>query len=267
MRKSIFLVCVLISGCATYSETGILSNLDDAYLGSFGFSRSGVTDTPLAANAYRIRGYGNQNASFNKTNALAFMRAASLAHEHGYDRFQIFDFSTWEKSTLHHRPATSYTTAQAGVAVSGNVAYAAARSDTYYRGAQAYTRERPRTDIVVKFIRAGTKGAEDALLVSQIAKRYGKKSGLSKEELALMIGSNSPTETVTEFNQSITKDKLVVPIQRVKRDTVKHEAYRTESPTLDQVYKSLSRSKKNRINKLSPTQRADALQKIRNEKY
>ncbi len=261
-------ICSALTGCGSYSESGLASNLDDTFIGRFGISRSGVTDTPLAADAYRIRGYGNQNASFEKTNSVAMVRAAVLASEHGYDRFSIVDFATWEKSTIHSTPITAHTSTNISAQTYGGYVSGRAQSTTTFSGGETYTLDRPRTDIVVKFVPSDSREAASALRVADIISRYGRKAGLTPEEMqaALNIepiptGTGSPQEThgaATEVTTAALQEATKSPPAAFQQEP---------ALTLEEIYAALSPAERARVNSLPPSQRADFLQMIRDGRY
>jgi hypothetical protein len=269
MQKALLLAFCLLAGCGSYSESGLGSSLDDAFVGQLGISRSGVTDTPLAANAYRIRGYGNQNASFEKTNAVAMVRAAVLASNNGFEQFQILDFQTWEKSTLHSTPVTARTSTNINAhAYSSGYVSGHATSTTTFTGGVQYTLDRPRTDIVVKFVPINSPDAANALRVADVVSRYGKKAGLSREEIQAAM-TVSPTKTAEptnepDFEQPPSSSSAPMVAEATAAIPA---AYPNKAPTLDQLYKALSPSQKAWIDSLPPGRRADALMQIRDGSY
>ncbi len=263
MMKALITVAIssLLAGCGTYSETGVASGLDDALFGKFGISRSGVADTPLAADVYRIRGYGNQNASFEKTNAVAMVRAAVLASENGYHRFNVLDFDTWQKTSVHTTPATAETTTNINAHSYGGYITGSATSTTTITPGQTYSLDRPRTDIVVQFVRNGSAEAASALRVADIIMRYGKKAGLAPEEMQAVINI-APAPMAGEVTQQPFAEprQVTAPIQaKISRPV----ALQQDRPTLDEIYKMLSASQKAQVNNLPPSQRADFLRMIR----
>lgn len=262
MKNSIIAAatCALLSGCGTYSETGLVSSLDDAFIGDLGISRSGVTDMPLAADAYRIRGYGNQNASFEKTNALAMVRAATLASSHGYARFQILDYATWEKTTYHSTPATAHTTTTLRANSYGGYTSGTATSNTAITPGVTYGVDRPRTDLVVKFVRSGSPDSASALRVVDIIARYGKKAGLSPEEVQNAMNIEEAPAVSSQPQQPVAAaaTEAVSPLPPPSNRT--HHA---AGLTLDEVYKALTPAQRAQVDRLPPARRADYLTTIR----
>lgn len=267
MKKTALALFLLLGGCGSYSEAGLGSSLDDAFVGQFGISRSGVSDTPLTADAYRIRGYGNQNASFEKTNALAMVRAAGLASSHGYDRFQIVDFGTWEKTSYHSTAQTAHTTTNIRANSYGGYLSGTATSTTTITPGRTYTLDRPRSDIVVKFVRADAPDAGSALRVADIITRYGKKAGLSPEEMQAAMNIAPANETDFAAPQILTESEAPVEPPPASATAPSPISYRQDGPTPDQIYKALSPSQKSRIDSLPLAQRADALMQIRDGTY
>lgn len=260
MKKLLFLaIGFALYGCESYSESGLGSRLDDAFIGQFGISRSGVSDTPLATDAYRIRGYGNQNASFEKTNSVAMVRAASLASEHGYDRFRILDFDTWEKSTVHSTPATADTNTDIRLNSYGGYVSGTATSTTTITPGRTFTLDRPRTDIVVQFVANDSANAASALRVAEIIARYGKKAGLSPEEMQAAL-ITAPTPVTATQPQQASFEAPPPPREQIV-STRPHN--RSDGPTLDEVYKMLTPGQKAQVDSLPPAKRADFLGMIR----
>lgn len=196
--RLIFLLYVLAAGCSTYSENGLMSRLDDQLWGSIGVSRAGFDETALASDAYRIHAYGNQNASHEKTAAVALVRAAELATEHGYDRFVIVDYDQWV-STSHYTTPTTATTdsttntnlyAHGSAYNVGQYRYAdlygransSTTSTTTIHPGQTYAIDKPKADIVVMFVSSGTPEASRALRVADVIARYGKLAGYKPKE-------------------------------------------------------------------------------------
>ena len=171
MRGLRLIAVVALAGCTSYTPAG------EGVAGFFG----GFNETPLAQDAYRINASGNAYTSRAKTNAIAMVRAAELARENGYERFLILSFDEWSKvntfvtngqaTTNTYGTATAYTYGNS-VNVAGN-----ATSYTTYSPPQYHTVEKPRTDIVVKFVGIDDPAATNALSVDQILAEFGPRAG------------------------------------------------------------------------------------------
>lgn len=194
----------LISACASYTEGG-----------AFG----GFNDTPLARDTYRIQSYGSEFTTRQKTNAMAYVRAAELAATNGYDRFILLDYDEWAKSVYYTTAATATTNTNvtgwantnasadcsgiANVYGYGNSSFgsasarcngysstnvnANATSTTTYRPSQTYEFEKPRTDMVVRFVAARSPEGNSALLVRDVIRRFGKTAGLKPEQAEFIV--------------------------------------------------------------------------------
>lgn len=254
MKAAILSIFVLAfaSGCATYTEGGV-----------FG----GFNDTPLARDTYRIQSYGNAYTTRQSTNAIALVRAADLAAANGYDRFMILDYDEWVRSEYYTTPATittntdisgyartSTSTSCAGRASAygfGNSAfvnsYAScdgdsrtrlsgnATSTTTVRPAETHEIEKPRTDMVVRFVAVGAPEANSALLVRDVITRFGKAAGL-KPEQAQFIMQSVGTEPVQYSTESLTP--LPAVTQTISQ--ARSEAPRPAARSVSDVYASLS---------------------------
>jgi hypothetical protein len=195
---------VLISGCATYVE------------GGFGV---GFNDTPLARDTYRIQSYGETFTTRQTTNAIALVRAAELTANNGYDRFIVLDYDEWTKSEYYTTPATvstntnvsgqantyaaAYCSSSASVYGLGSNAFgnastrcngtsntqidASAASTTTFRPAQTYEMQKPRTDMVVRFVSVDSPERDSALLVRDVIRRFGKTAGIKPEQAEFIV--------------------------------------------------------------------------------
>lgn len=248
-------LCAIVMGCASYTENGM-----------FG----GFTETPLASDTYRIHANGNALTSRNKTNAIALVRAAELAANHGYSRFVILDYDEWTKTSYYTTPATA-TTSTSFDASGHTYGYGgyynthlsgSARSTTTVHPGQTYAIEKPRTDIVVRFVADSSPEALRALSVADILSRYGDKAGfkgLQTEGHAIVDvtsdGASSAVEVAPVAQPPVVATTLTPPPEQggADRDTL----------TLDQLYKMLSPPQRAEVDRLPPSQRADYLQQIR----
>lgn len=171
MRFLSLIVSFALAACTSYTPSG------QGLAGFFG----GFNETPLAQDTYRINASGNAYTSRAKTNAIAMVRAAELAREKGYDKFLVLSFDEWSKvntfvtdgraTTTSYGSATAYNFGNS-VNVTGNTT-----SYTTYSSPQVQTIEKPRTDIVVKFVGIGDPAAENALSVDQILSEFGPRVG------------------------------------------------------------------------------------------
>lgn len=267
--KKIYISAVLsalaAASCATYTENGL-----------FG----GFSETPLASDTFRIQASGNAYTSRNKTNAIAMVRAAEPAQQHGYHRFVVLDFDEWAKTSFYTSPSTATTSTNFNATAYGygygnysqaNL-YGHANSTTTIDPGQTYAIEKPRTDMVVRFVPNSSQEASRALLATDIFARYGKTAGYKPKEFqpsqtpALITPTNpAQYQAINEIVQEQT------PVTEVAVEAAPAAFNRVPDgrakPTLDEVYKSLSPGLKARINSLPPAQRADALMQIRDGTY
>lgn len=275
--------CMLASACSTYQETGLVSALDDQVVGVLGIKRSGVHATPLARDTYRIHAFGNQNASHEKTNAVALVKAATLAAENGYDYFSIVDYDQWVSKATFTVPTTvntlSSTTGSFSVSgssyASGGFSSGNARgrvnaetvSSTTVSGGYTYVIEKPKTDIVVTFIANASPAAASALRVSDIIHQYGKLASYKPK-----LKNNLPNEPVQEIsyldetseispNQS-TDSRSLPATSPPKSFLIKHDP-----PTIEQVYLSLSAAERAHVHRLSPAARIEYLENVRRTRF
>lgn len=146
----------------------------------------GFSETPLAADAYQIHVKGNAYTSSAKTNAIAIVRAAELTLQHGYKRFIIMDFDQWTKTTTQYTSgsATTTTTGSATANTYGSTTYVSgsATSNTIYTPPTAYNIDKPRTDLVVRFVGENDVMAAKALVAEAMILQYGPKAGYKTEE-------------------------------------------------------------------------------------
>ena len=171
MRIFSVLASLALAACTSYTPAG------QGVAGLFG----GFDETPLAQDAYRINASGNAYTSRAKTNAIAMVRAAELAREKGYEKFLILSFDEWSKvntfvtdgqaTTNTYGTATAYSYGNS-VNVTGN-----STSQTTYSPPQYHTVEKPRTDIVVRFVSMDDPAAANALSVDQILAEFGPRAG------------------------------------------------------------------------------------------
>ncbi|WP_084398618.1 CC0125/CC1285 family lipoprotein [Henriciella aquimarina] len=258
----------LTAGCATYTEGG-----------AFG----GFNETPLARDTYRIQAYGNGLTSRQKTNAIAMVRAADLARMNGYSLFMILDYDEWADTSHHTTPATvttdtsysgsGYTSASANcntigygygsgstwcsgnarTNVSGN-----ATSRTTINPGQTYETEKPRTDLVVKFVSEGTPEASNALSVRQIMTRYGNAAGLNAEQLAARI---TPASVASKPARPAQLTMTAPPTaQSVPASRASSAA---DERTIEEVYASLPPHEKRRVDAMSIPERIGYLKASR----
>lgn len=176
--RSIFILlsCAgLLSACATYTSNGLFGGYDEV---------------PLSADTWRIRGSGNAITKRSRTNAIAFVRAAELAAENGYDRFLILNYDEWEKTRTYETNTVAETTTtingyastyQTGPWAQTNVA-GTARSTTTVDPGDRYDISKPVTDIVVKFVSKDAPDAANALLVRDVIKRFGPLAGYKTKD-------------------------------------------------------------------------------------
>ena len=195
-------------------------------------------------------------------------RAADLARINGYELFMILDYDEWADTSYYTTPATvttdtsysgsGYTSASANcnsfgygygfgstrcsgnarTDVSGN-----ATSRTTIDPGQTHEIEKPRTDIVVKFVAAGTPEAANALGVRQIMTRYGKAAGLNAEQLAARL-SPAATGTASVVRPAQVAMNAPAPASYVTPSRVSPA---TDERSIEQVYASLPPNEKRRV--------------------
>jgi hypothetical protein len=272
-------------GCSTYSENGLASRLDDRLLGRFGVSRAGFDEMPLASDAYRIHAYGNQNVSREKTAAVALVRAAELASAHGYDRFVIVDYDQWVSTSYYTTPTTATTDSLTSTRFSARVtayntgsythgdiyghANSSTTSTTTIHHGETYAVDKPKTDIVVVFVPEDDPQASRALLVEQIFARYGKLTDRKANEAPAIATAGSTAATRPAPPVAITEKQEAADygVSSQSARSVALAGSNSGQPTLDEVYKSLSVSEKERVNRMPLAQRADYLEEIRRRQF
>lgn len=275
-------VCFLgsaASGCA-YTESGFSDLLDEQTLGGLGFSRTGYSETPLANDAYRIHAFGNKNATHQKTAAVALVRAAALAKEHGYDRFVIIDYDEWTDTSYRRTPttATTDTTTTATFNANGTAydvgsyryadvyrrAKAQSSSTTEIHHGRTYAIDKPKTDIVVMFVPVDAPEAARALHADGVIARYGKMAGYKAEETPRPIEAAATyAQPSSGYAASPELDRGAVKATPLRAIAPTQVSTNHDLPTLDEVYRSLSANEKARVNRLPPAQRANYLEEIR----
>lgn len=165
MAKAVCMLCLMF-GCTTYKPEG------------FG---GGYNEMPLSQNAYLIKARGNAFASQNKTIAIAMVRAAVIAKEHGYDRFLILDQATYNDLSTYTTTGTATTNSTTSLTgnISGNRIRASGHtiSKTSYDPPQVHTISKPRSEMVVFFVSKSDPQYDNALPVRSIIDRYGKTAG------------------------------------------------------------------------------------------
>lgn len=262
MRAAILSVFALAfaSGCATYTEGGV-----------FG----GFNDTPLARDTYRIQSYGNAYTTRQATNAIALVRAADLAAANGYDRFMILDYDEWVRSEYYTTPATITTntdvsgyartntsascTGRASAYGFGNSAFVNsysscdgnsrthltgnATSTTTVRPAERHEIEKPRTDMVVRFVSVGAPEADSALLVRDIVARFGKAAGLKPEQAQFIM--QSVATGPPQYSAP-----TVAPISAVAPSVATVRAGAPQRRSANEVYASLSPNERAQVDAL-----------------
>ncbi|WP_300379516.1 hypothetical protein [Henriciella sp.] len=258
----------LTTGCATYTEGG-----------AFG----GFNETPLARDTYRIQAYGNGLTSRQKTNAIAMVRAADLARMNGYSLFMILDYDEWADTSYHTTPATVTTDTSysgsgytSGSANCNSFGYGYGSGSTWCSGnartnvsgnstsrttinpGQTYETEKPRTDLVVKFVSEGTPEASNALSVRQIMTRYGKAAGLNAEQLAARITPASVASASARQAHSAMNTPSSISNKPAKRASPT-----TDERSIEQVYASLSPHEKRRVDAMSIPERVSYLRSNR----
>ncbi len=268
----------LTVGCA-YTEGEFGDLLDEQTFGGLGISRAGYSETPLASDAYRIHAFGNKNASHEKTAAVALVRAAVLAEEHGYDRFVIVDYDEWTDTSYRTTP----TTATVDSTTSTNLyAHGSAYDIGSYRHANIYGRansqtsatatihhggtyavNKPKTDIVVLFVPSDAPEAARALRVADIISRYGKLAGYKPKELQLIVQAAEAAPRREPQQQTLAEQApSAVSVQSAAAPATPVAVQKPASPrerTLEEIYESLSDDEKFIADTMSPTDRVNYL--------
>lgn len=288
--RPVFLAAILSAlsaGCA-YTESAFGDLLDEQTLGGLGVSRAGYSETPLATDAYRIHAFGNKNASHQKTTAVALVRAAALAEAHGYNRFVILDYDEWTKTSYRTTPTTATIDATTSTSlyatgsaydvgsyryanINGRANSRTTATATIHHGG-TYAVEKPKTDIVVRFVASDSPEAVRALRVADVIASYGRMAGYKPKNEA------SPVQAATLAPAKATTPKAVAEIEMASNEIAPPASPRTATiaqsaaydpalPTLDEVYRSLSPGEKARVNRLPPAQRADYLEQIRERSF
>lgn len=280
----------LTAGCA-YTESSFGDLLDEQTFGGLGISRAGFSETPLASDAYRIHAFGNKNASLEKTNAVALVRAAVLAQEHGYDRFVILGYDEWTETSYRTTPTTATTDTSTTARfnaygtgydvgsyrytdISGRVNAQSTSTTTIHHG-QTYAVNKPKTDFVVLFVPSNAPEAARALRVADVIARYGKMAGYKPKKAASPVQAASMTPAQPAPAAPVRAASAVAGVEAPSDYVAPVEPARIASPvqydpalpTLDEIYKSLSAGEKARVNRLPPAQRAAYLEKIRERSF
>jgi hypothetical protein len=233
----------LLSACATYTENGL-----------FG----GYHEVPLAADTYRISSKGNDLTTRSKTNAIALVRAADLAIEHGYTRLEISNYNEWTKTKSFELPSSSTTYFHM------NSYTGTGYATTYQSPRNTITEEHPRTDLVVRFVALSASRAVNALSVNQLILKYGPIAGLSQVRIDEMLSE----ATFIEAKHAATKPLAVTNESSPKRIRIQTASNPmpgatqaapnkpTKEPTLDDLYGRLREDEKFIADTLPPAERA-----------
>lgn len=258
------ILSMLVASCASYTENGL-----------FG----GFRDTPLAADTYRIQANGNAFTSRSKTTAIAMVRAADLALQHGYDRFIVLDYDEWAKTSYYTSPTTATTNSVTNTNLYargygynvGNYRYtniygnadSRTTATTTINHGQTYAIEKPRTGIVVKFVSHGSKEAARALLASDVIARYGKIAGYKPAE-GMQISQTAQMSPPAPA-QSPGLAETVQTAAHVQKAAAAINTLAAQPPvenrerTLEEIYESLSADEKFIADAMSPAERVNYL--------
>lgn len=163
MKKLIACAALLVTGCVTstpYQPLGVTG---------------GYTELPLSADTYQIRFNGNGMTSAPRAQQMALVRAAELTLLKGYDRFLIIDNQEWTQQSQFTTPAQATTTINSSTY--GN--YGTATANTTVSGGDTMTINKPRANLVVRFLEPGDPGYGKALRAKSVLAEVGPQVGYS----------------------------------------------------------------------------------------
>ena len=152
MKKAIGLALALsLTGCATgYQASG------------FG---GGFSELPMSADTYQISYRGNAFTSGSATQEMALLRAAELAIDHGYTHFVVLGSNGSVDTSYYVQPGTTVAT----VNPTGFGGYTAT-ANTY--GGYVAPINKPRTEMVVRFVSADAGGIDAATIIETLGPKY-----------------------------------------------------------------------------------------------
>ena len=127
MRVTMFVVGVLLSGCATTYQPQ-------------GFS-GGFTETQLDTNVFRVSFRGNGYTSAERAEEMALLRSAEVAMKNGFTHFAVVDAASRSRHSTVTTPTQSTTTGS--LSVYGNTATGITRTTT--SGGQSFLIAKPST--------------------------------------------------------------------------------------------------------------------------
>ncbi len=163
----VVLLSLGIHGCTAYNPDG------------FG---GGYSDTPLAANRYRVDVRGNGVTSAGRVRTIALVRAADVTLQNGFQRFVILASNDAESRHLATLYPGEYRASTTGVGVitgpygARQMTYTGTTRGTYQPPTQVQiTKHRATFEILM--LKSRDAGFEDGLDANQIIARYGKEVG------------------------------------------------------------------------------------------
>ena len=153
------------AGCTSYNE--------DVWYKGGGFS-----DTPLAANTYRIDVRANGYTSPARARKIALVRAADLTLRDGFDRFVIVGADSQELQQLvGFMPGYYSNSTNATARIVGNTVKGSSNSSGFYTQSTPLVVSEPRVVFVIRMIRPDEPDYANGLDARQIVNAYGKDVG------------------------------------------------------------------------------------------
>lgn len=159
----------VLAACTSYNE-------DKWYKGG------GYTETPLAANTYRIDVRANAYTTPDRARKIALVRCADLTLRDGYDRFIIVGADSQELQQFagfmpgYYSSSTNATARMVGNAVKGS-----ATTSGFYTPATPLILNEPRVAFVVRMVRPDDPEYANGLDARQIINTYGESVGRKKQ--------------------------------------------------------------------------------------
>lgn len=162
---SAIMALAVLAGCTSYNE-------DKWYHGG------GYTETPLAANTYRIDVRANAYTTPDRARKIALVRSADIALRDGYDRFIIVGADSQElQQFAGFMPGYYSSSTNATARVIGNAIKGSANTTGFYSPATPLILNEPRVAFVVRMVRPDDPDYANGLDARQIIATYGKSVG------------------------------------------------------------------------------------------
>jgi hypothetical protein len=157
------LFAAILAGCTPYQSQGLTG---------------GFTDTPLAANRYRVDVRGNGYTSEDRVKTIGLVRAAEVTYQNGFTRFVILSADSSDTRTAATILPGEYRENTTGVGVfSGNTLIYNGNTTGTYRPPTTIIVSKHRVSFDVLMLKPGDEGYEQGLDAAQVLAKYGPEVG------------------------------------------------------------------------------------------